>query len=93
MSFVFYFLSYSEDNMFIDFRETGGGGEREMQKQTERERETDRQTDRHQCERETWIGCLPHMPQPGPGVEPETPWCLERCFNQLSNLARPCHLS
>ena len=32
--------------MFIDFRETGGGGEREMQKQTERERETDRQTDR-----------------------------------------------
>ena len=39
-----------------------------------RERETDRQTDRHGCERETFIGYLSYMPQLG--TEPATQACV-----------------
>ena len=34
-------------------------------------------------ERETSIGCLPHVPQPR--IEPTTFWCTGQCSNQLSH--------
>lgn len=34
----------------------------------EKERE---ERGKHQCERKTWMGCLPHEPQVGPEIEPE----------------------
>ena len=40
------FLKSSPEDMFIDFRERGKGREREREK--------------HLCERETLIGCLPY---------------------------------
>ena len=45
----FFFQKFSPAVMFIDFRE----------RRRERERE------KHQCERETSIGCLSQLPQPG----------------------------
>ena len=33
-------------------------------------REGERKGKKHQCERETWIGCLPYDPNGGPGTQP-----------------------
>ena len=52
----------------------------------EREGEGETKGERHHRERETWIGCLPYVPQPG--MELATFWYTGRCSNQLSHLAR-----
>ena len=78
----FYLLSLSED-MFIDFRERGREGKREGEK--------------HQCEKETRISCLLHMPLTGDqapdpgmcpawlGIEASTFQFMGGCSNQLSH--------
>ena len=43
--------------MFIDFRETEGDGERNADVRNSSVKE------KHQCETETWISCLPYVPQ------------------------------
>ena len=51
--------------MFIDFRERGKKGDRQ----------------RHPCDRETLMGCLPYVPQLG--IEPTTFWCTRRLSNRV----------
>ena len=50
------------------------------------EREEKREREKHQCERETSIGCLSYTPRQG--IEPATFWCMGWCSNQLSHPAR-----
>lgn len=52
------------------FRVEGKGGGRE------------RDTEKHKCERDALIICLPHVPRPGPGTEPAT---QVRAIDQESN--------
>ena len=52
----FSFLESSPEDMFTDF--------------AERERERVGEREKHQCQRETSLGCLSYLPQPG--IEPET---------------------
>lgn len=60
--------------MFIDFRERKG----------------ERHTHTHQCEAETWMGCLPrHAPQPG--IEPATVWVYGRTLQPTEPAARASH--
>ena len=66
------FYFFSLEDMFTDFRERG----------RERERE------KHRCERETSIGCLPFVFQLG--IEPTSFLCTEGWHsNQLSHPASP----
>ena len=48
-----------------------------------REKERERET----CERDTWIGCLPHAPWPG--IKPTAFWCMERRSNWVTRPGHP----
>ena len=48
----------------------------------ERGVEGERQGEKHRCERETWMGCFPHMPWPG--IDPIT-WVCALTRNQKSD--------
>ena len=85
---------------YVCFRERERKGEPERDRGRERERE--KQTEKHQCERETFIGLLLHVPWqvsnlqprsvPWLADKPATFWCTMRCSNQLSHLARASEL-
>ena len=74
---------------YVYFKDTKEVREKEGGKRREREA--------HQCGRETSIGCLPYLPQPGYvpwlGIELANFWFTGQCSNQLSNLARATVLS
>lgn len=50
----FFFLILTYQYIFIDFRGEGCWGGRRLERERERAK--------HQCEKETWIGCLLYSP-------------------------------
>ena len=76
--------------MFIDLRERGRERGREERGERglgrDRERERERERGKHQWDKETLIGCLPHVPKPR--TEHATFWCAGQCSSQLSHTAK-----
>ena len=60
--------------------------EKEKEGERKRERESEKEREKHQCVRETFIGCFPCVP--GLGIEPPTFWCAGWCSNQLSHTSQ-----